>query len=139
MELEKRIDENRMMSAVLRDEVRAFMEERLASMDDVDTVVFLMRHPTRAWTAQEVASAITASPETTAARLYLLSSAGVVSCDAHTAPRYRYVVSDDEQDSLLRELADACATDRHSVAGAIGTPAPASWLRRLLMRFERKK
>lgn len=103
------------MSVRLPEDVRTFIRERLTSMDDVDVVVLLLKHPAHSWTAAEVAVALASSPEVAGARLFLLAANGLVSCEPGEPPRYRYVVSDDEPDRLLRELADLCEHDRGAV------------------------
>lgn len=119
------------MTDRLRDDVRLFVDENLASMEDVDAILLLLNHPTRAWTAREVAAALGIPPETTDARLSFLAGRGLLACESGPTPCYRYVVSDDEGDGLLRELADACSSDRASVADVL-EPRPH---RNLIRRF----
>ncbi len=105
------------------DALRTFLQQRLSSIDQIEVVLLLMREPTKSFTAPEVAAALKSAPEAAAMRLFLLASGGLIAFEPSAVPRYRYVVSDDEADFMIRELAETYATDRESVLTAVDTRA----------------
>jgi hypothetical protein len=108
----------------LSGELRALLEQNLTSIDQVEIVLLLMREPTRSWTAPEVAAALRMAPEAAAMRLFLLASAGIITFEAKGVPRYRYAVSDEPQDLLLRELAELYEKDPGALAAAVNVSPP---------------
>lgn len=108
------------MSAAISDRLRAFLQERLLSMDQIDVILLLMREPGRAWNATEVASALGTAPQPAAMRLFLLASSGLLVFETGAGvPQYRYVPSGDDQDALLHELAEAAAADRGAIVDLV--------------------
>ncbi len=105
------------------DALRTFLQQRLSSIDQIEVVLLLMREPTKSFTAPEVAAALKSAPEAAAMRLFLLASGGLIAFEPSAVPRYRYVVSDDEADFMIRELAETYATDREAVLTAVDTRA----------------
>jgi hypothetical protein len=102
-------------------ELRQLLEQRLASVEQIEVVLLLMREPDRSWTAPEVAQALGAAPEAVAMRLFLLASSALILFEAAAVPRYRYASRDREQDRLLRELAQVYANDRRTIASIVET------------------
>jgi hypothetical protein len=121
------------------DELRLFLKERMSSVDQIEIVLLLLASPEKAWTAPEVAETLKMAPESTAMRLFLLASAGLIVFEAGGIPRYRYSVTDQKTDRLLRELIPIFAQDRGAVLQAIEAPAAADPLRTFADAFKLKR
>lgn len=96
-----------------------FVRERLPSVEQIEIVLLLREDRERAWTAPEVAGKLAMPPESTAMRLFLLASNGVVSMESAGMPRYRYAEGFDE---LIEELARVYTTNRDALTPIIGGP-----------------
>jgi hypothetical protein len=118
--------------------LRTFLQQRLASLDQIQVVLLLRGDPARSWTATEVASTLEMAPEPAAMRLFLLASAGLIVFEASGVPRYRYAATDPETDGLLQELTELCAVDRDAVAALVDT-GPRDPLRSFSDAFRLKK
>ena len=103
--------------------MQTFLQQRLASVEQVEIVLLLMRDGGRSWTAPEVATELGMPPESAAMRLFLLASSGLISFEPAGVPRYRYAGADAETEALLRELADVYADDKAAVRTLLGAPA----------------
>jgi hypothetical protein len=106
-------------------------------MEQVEIVLLLRGDPARAWTVPEVTQSLGTPPESTAMRLFLLASNGVVSLESGGMPRYRYA-ADASLDELLEELAEVHAKRRDALVAIIGG-APADPLRSFADAFRLKK
>jgi hypothetical protein len=124
-------------SIPISDELETFLKARLSSPDQIDIVMLLLGDPSRSWTAPEVAAAVRAAPESTAMRLFLLASGGLIAFEPSSVPRYRYAPTDPDTDRLLRELATIYETDRAALLRTI--EAPADPLRSFADAFKLKK
>ena len=105
------------------DALRTFLQQRLSSIDQIEIVLLLLKQPTRSFTAPEVAATLGTAPEAAAMRLFLLASGGLIAFEPSAVPRYRYVVSDDEADFMIRQLDELYATDRDAVVDAVDARA----------------
>jgi hypothetical protein len=103
----------------LSEPVARFVRERLPSVEQIDIVLLLRDDRERAWTAPEVAAKLAMPPESTAMRLFLLASNGVVAMESSGMPRYRYAAGFEE---LIDELADVYTTNREALTPIIGGP-----------------
>ena len=100
-----------------------FLLERLPSTEQIEIVLLLRRDRERAWSAPEVTLELGTPPESTAMRLFLLASNGVVAFDgAGGIPRYRYT-SNANTDALLSELAEVYESRPQDVHDVVGGPA----------------
>jgi len=99
-----------------------FLQQRLASIEQIEIVLLLRGNRGRAWSATEVAQELKMPPESAAMRLFLLASAGLILFEASGMPKYRYAGSDEATEVLLEELAERYENDRAAVAAAIGAP-----------------
>lgn len=104
--------------------LRELLEQRLASLEQVQIVLLLRRDPSRPWTAPEVARELGSAPEPAAMRLFLLASSGLIACEAAGLPRYRYEPADAGLDALLGELSDVCDHDPAAITALVGAPPP---------------
>ena len=126
-------------SIQIADELREFLRGRLSSPDQIEIVLTLLKDPSRSWTASEVSQALGMAPESTAMRLFLLASQGLIVFEPQAVPRYRYGVADETIDRLLRELASNYATNRAEVLRAIEAPAEADPIQSFADAFKLKK
>lgn len=103
----------------LRSDLRAFIRRRFTCIDDVDVLSLLLKHPGRTWTGADIAVELGMTAEIASARLCILAAGGMIACEAADGARYRYVTSDDVEDAMIRELAEACFIDRSTVIAAV--------------------
>jgi hypothetical protein len=109
--------------STLSDPLIRFVRDRLPSLEQVEIVLLLRADPTRAWSAPEVSDRLGTPGESTAMRLFLLASNGVLVFDGTGGvPRYRYGGADAATDALVSELAQAYEQQREAVYELIGTP-----------------
>ena len=104
------------------DSLRLFLQQRLATIEQIEIVLLLRSDPARSWPATDVATELRMPPESAAMRLFLLASSGMILFEPSGVPRYRYAAADGEAEGLLGELAETYASDRNAVAAAIGAP-----------------
>ena len=126
-------------SAKLSGELRDFLKGRVSSADQIEIVVLLHASPERAWTATEVAGALRMAPESTAMRLFLLASGGLIVFEPSGVPRYRYVAADAATDRLMQELVDAYDQNRAEVLEAMSVPVESDPIRSFADAFKLKK
>ena len=100
--------------------LQAFLQQRLATIEQIEIVLLLRSDPARSWSATDVATELRMPPESAAMRLFLLASGGMILFEPSGVPRYRYAASDADAEALLGELAEMYASDRGAVAAAIG-------------------
>jgi hypothetical protein len=112
-------------SIQLSDELRTFLSGRLTSADQIDIIVLLLENRDRAWAAPDVAQALQMAPESTAMRLFLLASGGLIAFEPSAVPRYRYAPADETTDRLIHEVTTAYTENRADVLRAIGVSVPA--------------
>ncbi|MDP9190602.1 MAG: helix-turn-helix domain-containing protein [Acidobacteriota bacterium] len=116
-----------------------FLRGRLSSPDQIEIVLMLLKDPLRSWTASEVSEALGMAPESTAMRLFLLASQGLIVFEPQSVPRYRYGVADETTDRLLRELASSYATNRDDVLRAIEARVESDPIQSFADAFKLKK
>jgi hypothetical protein len=102
--------------------LKAFLEQRLSSFDQIEVVMLLRADPSRSWTAPEVAAALGTAPESAAMRLFLLASGGLIAFEPSAIPRYRYASVEADTNSMLQELSEVFATNRAGVMAAVESP-----------------
>lgn len=121
------------------DELQAFLKGRLTSADQIEIVLLLLGDPSRSWTASEVSQTLGVAPESTAMRLFLLASQGLIMFESSAVPRYRYGVADETTDRLLHELASHHATNRSEVLRVIDARTDADPIQSFADAFKLKK
>lgn len=110
------------MASTLSENLERFIRERLPSTEQLDIVLLLRAERDRSWTAPEVSHHLGTPPESTAMRLFLLASNGVVAFDGSGGiPRYRHT-SNAESDALIAELATAFEATPTAVYDIVGPP-----------------
>ena len=127
------------MPDVISDELRQFLQQRLASVEQVEIVLLLKSDPSRTWTASEVAAHLGTAPEPAAMRLFLLASAGLIAFEVQGMPRYRYAATGDGTDALLNELASVYDAHREAVTALVEAPAPPDPIRSFADAFKLKR
>ena len=125
------------MSSVLSEPLQRLLLERLPSLEQIAIVLLLREDRARAWSAPEVSSSLGTPPESTAMRLFLLASNGIVVFEGGGIPRYRYG-ADTTLEPLFDELAGAYAERREVLVSLVGG-APADPLRSFADAFKLKK
>ena len=75
------------MASALSEPLERLLRERLPSMEQVEIVLLLRADRSRAWSAPEVTQSLGTPPESTAMRLFLLASNGVVMLESGGMPR----------------------------------------------------
>ena len=109
------------MASALSENLERFIRERLPSTEQIEIVLLLRADRDRAWSAPEVSQKLGTPPESTAMRLFLLASNGVVTFDgAGGVPKYRYNPADE---ALLNELAEVYESRPGVVHDLVGAPA----------------
>jgi hypothetical protein len=108
--------------AGVSEQLKAFLQQRLSSLDQIEVVMLLRADPARSWTAPEVAEALGTAPESAAMRLFLLASGGLIAFEPSAIPRYRYTAGDAALNATLQELSDILAANRDDVLAALQSP-----------------
>ncbi len=126
------------MPGPISETLAQFIRDRLPSLEQIEIVLMLRREPSRSWTAPDVASALGTPPESTAMRLFLLASNGVIVFDGTSGlPRYRYAAGNDE--SMLNELQQTYDERREALVAIAGGAPAADPLRSFADAFKLKK
>jgi hypothetical protein len=125
------------VSAALSEPLQRLLLERLPSLEQIAIVLLLREDRTRAWSAPEVSSSLGTPPESTAMRLFLLASNGIVIFEGGGIPRYRFS-ADPTLEPLFAELAGAYAERREVLVSLVGG-GPADPLRSFADAFKLKK
>ena len=104
-------------------ELREFVAAKFGSTDQLDVFVLLYRQSEKWWTPDEVGTALDVAPQAAGMRLYLLSSAGILTSDGAADVRYRYA-SSPLIDVFASAVVNAYDTDRQQTYSIIsGTTA----------------
>lgn len=122
------------MPSTLSEPLQRFVRERLPSLEQIEIVLLLRGDRERAWSAPEVSQNLGTPPESTAMRLFLLASNGVVTFEGG---RYR-ASSDPADEPLFQELVEAYAQNRVALTALVGGQ-PADPLRSFADAFKLKK
>lgn len=108
------------MPQPVSESLAAFVRSRLPSMDQIEIVLLLRRESGRAWSSPEVSDRLGTPPESTAMRLFLLASNGVLNFEGGGGvPRYRYV-GEGEVESLVAQLAQEHESNRPALFEVVG-------------------
>jgi hypothetical protein len=121
------------------DNVSRFIRERLPSAEQLQILLLLHGDRERSWTAPEVAAQLGTPPESTAMRLFLLASNGILGFESSGVPRYRYAASDSETDGLIKEVVRAYEEDQSAVLELVGGATGVDPLRSFSDAFKLKR
>lgn len=97
-------------------DLERLIRDRLPSIEQIDIVLLLRRNRERAWTAPEVSRELGTPPESTAMRLFLLASNGIVLFEGSGVPAYRYAATGGDE-PLLDELASIRTKNPEALIG----------------------
>jgi hypothetical protein len=92
------------MTPAVSPALERLIRERLASTEQIDVVLLLRSDPARAWTAMEVSRELGTPQESTAMRLFLLASKGILLFEGAGVPTYRYAGAGPDEEELFDEL-----------------------------------
>jgi hypothetical protein len=126
--------ESQTVPGSLSESLQRFVRERLPSLEQIEIVLLLRGDHTRSWSALEVSQNLGTPPESTAMRLFLLASNGVVTFEGG---RYRSA-SDAATEALFEELSTAYAQNRAALIALVGGQ-PSDPLRSFADAFKLKK
>lgn len=107
------------MAGGIPDDIRRLIAEHIHSVEQLEVLLLLKRHPAREWTAAQVSSELVTSPDSVEMRLVDLAGRGFVSANAERRQLYRYSPSSPGLDRQLAGLADCYQRRRVSVIGLI--------------------
>lgn len=110
------------MASAVSDTLEKFIRERLPSSEQIEIVLLLRSERDRAWSAPEVAEKLGTPPESTAMRLFLLASNGILGFEGSGLPRYRYA-TDEATEALVAELERVYNENRDELYALVGAPA----------------
>ena len=120
----------------ISESLERLIRERLPSSEQIEIVLLLRGDRERAWSAPEVSQRLGTPPESTAMRLFLLASNGVVVFEGSGIPRYRYAAAFETE---VEELAEAWVNQRDALTPLVGAPAAPDALRSFADAFKLKK
>jgi hypothetical protein len=89
--------------------VLAFIRDRIDSVEQLEALLLLKKHPDTQWTAEDLSRALSTQPASAAARLKEFHATHLVSVQIGEAPRYHYSPSTAALDHTIAELAEAYA------------------------------
>jgi hypothetical protein len=111
----------------------------LPSAEQLQILLLLQGDRERSWTAPEVAAQLGTPPESTAMRLFLLASNGILGFESSGVPRYRYAASDPETDGLINDVVRAYEENQSAVIELVGGSTGADPLRSFSDAFRLKR
>lgn len=113
---------HRAVPSAITEPLKSFLQQRLASIEQIEIVLLLRADRERSWSAPEVAAELRMPPESAAMRLFLLASSGMLLFEPSGVPRYRYAGGDAETDARVAELVEVYTNNKNGVAALIGAP-----------------
>jgi hypothetical protein len=125
--------------ANLSDDLEAFIQQEIRSLEQLEVLLLLRGRPERWWSERNVFESIRSSLLSVSDRLAELSAAGFLERSEHEQLTYRYAPNTPTRIRLIDELAEAYRQRRIAVIDAIYRPrTPASELARAF-RIKRKE
>jgi hypothetical protein len=103
----------------ITEEVRKFISEHIASIEQLEVLLLLYRNPGREWSAANVAEALYTNVDSVERRLAALCSSGLLVCHDETNPLYRYRPEQPGLDRTVRDLATAYSERRVSIINLV--------------------
>jgi hypothetical protein len=99
-------------------EVREFVLRYVESVEHLEVLLLLHRSPQAAWTAERVSAELRTSPVSTAQRLALLRSQGLLEQARENSSAYRFH-SGSANAAVVAQLAEAYKERRHAIIDLI--------------------
>jgi hypothetical protein len=100
-------------------DVRRFIVDHVHSVEQLEILLLLHRHPARWWTASDVNAEIRTSLASADDRLRDLAERGLAGVDAGTPPRYRFAPAEGATAVLVSRVAETYREHRVSVVTLI--------------------
>jgi hypothetical protein len=97
------------MPDLISEEIQRFLVDRIDSIAELETVLFLREHRDRSWSCSSVADRIYSGEEVTAGLLVKLMNKGLLTADGMTPASFRYAPRSQEVARLLDQLAEVYA------------------------------
>lgn len=86
-------------------EVKAFIREHIASVEQLEVLLLLFRDPAKEWDAASLSKELYISPESAASRLDDFHARNLAARTGDPAPKYRYKPNGAVADRVIRDLA----------------------------------
>jgi DNA-binding transcriptional ArsR family regulator len=99
--------------------VRDFIARFIDSVELLEVLLLLRAAPDKVWTPEEVARALTSTPDSVTLRLDELERRNLVRADQAGEKSFRYSPANDETNRRVDEVAEAYARRRTTVIGLI--------------------
>lgn len=106
----------------LSEDLRQFIAAHIDSVEQLEVLLLLRRHPDRVWNAEAVSRELRSASDSVVMRLQGLRSAGLlvsVSSESDGSDSFRYAPVRSELAELVDRLADAYASLRFTVINTI--------------------
>ncbi len=107
------------MSAGLPEAVCRLIAEHIDSVEQLEVLLLLWRHPSRGWAPEAVARELRIEPASADKRLEDLERGGFLQCRDRACREYQYAPEPPERDGLVRGLAEGYAERRVTVINLI--------------------
>jgi hypothetical protein len=111
------------MAQAVSTELEQMIREKLSSIEQIDIVLLLRANPEKNWTAVDISRAFGTPQESTAMRLFLLASKGLILFGGSGIPTYRYA-GDGDSGALLDELSRVRSERPEALIGIAEGAAP---------------
>lgn len=92
------------MSDAFPEEIRQFLAEHISSVAQLEVLLLLRGEPDRAWTADEVSTALATTSEMATEQLSDLQNRGLVASTAGNSPAWQYKPATAELDERVGRL-----------------------------------
>jgi hypothetical protein len=103
----------------LSEDVKKFITEHINSLEQLEVLLLLHRHPEKAWTAHDVSQELRLSPTSVAMRLANLEKRGLLAVSESSDPLYRYQPQKPDFEPAVDNLAQAYPDYRFTIINPI--------------------
>ena len=103
----------------LSEDVKKFIVEHINSLEQLEVLLLLHRHPQQEWTAHDVSQELRIAPASAAVRLADLQTGGLVAVSEASDPLYRYHPQKPDFEPTVNSLAKGYAEYRVTVINLI--------------------
>lgn len=99
------------MSDGIPEHIKRFLRDTVSSVEQLEILLHLYKHPTGAVSAADVAKALYISPEIAADRLRTYAERGMLTASEESPPRYTFSLTDSESQRMMGDI-DRCYRER---------------------------
>ena len=103
----------------ISESLKTFIREKIQTVLRLEVLLLLEQHPSRSFTAAEVANELSFEKDAAKAQLAALEEIGVIAHSDSDKPRYRYHPQDATLRSMVEELAEGYSKQRVPVLSMI--------------------